>query len=410
MIIFKRRIVSYMISGAFIFSEKRSDRIKRHLLFWLVLAVYFALLQAASPFLKPASSYVNNLPSALARSFLQLVPQAFTAYTILYLVVPLYIRKRQLLLAIISLVLVWVASAYVSKHMAKTINPFILSHALPVHFYRYMDAPPKMNFFADLLAVTKGVLTGAGFIVMLKYVKQWYMKEQRNLQLQKENTESKLQLLTARIHPQFLFNTLNNIYSKTQGEAPKSSKMIMELSAMLQYILAEGSKTLVPLRKELTMLQDYINLEKIRYGNKLALHISMPGVSPDRAQEGASLQIAPLILLPFVENCFKHGASKFLSAPWINLKIELDKKVLTLKLMNGKDPDDREITPKSGTGLVNVKKRLELLYPHQHELQITDEPNVFMIQLRLTLTESQPKTGSNMNATLTPANSVHVYN
>ncbi len=398
-----------MLSNKFILSEKRNDRIKRHLLFWFVLAVYFALLQAANPFLKPASSYVGNLPSALARSFLQLVPQAFTAYTILYLVVPLYIRKKQLLLAIISLTLVWVASAYVSKQMAKTINPFILSHVLPVHFYRYMDAPPKMNFFADLLAVTKGVLTGAGFIVMLKYVKQWYMKEQRNLQLQKENTESKLQLLTARIHPQFLFNTLNNIYSKTQREAPKSSKMIMELSAMLHYILTEGSKTLVPLHRELAMLHDYINLEKMRYGNKLALHISMPGEIPDPGQERASLQIAPLILLPFVENCFKHGASKFLSAPWINLKIELNKKVLIMKLMNGKDPDERDIEPKSGTGLVNVKKRLELRYPHQHELEITDERNFFIIQLRLTLTEGQPISGSNDNATSTPAKLVHGY-
>jgi LytS/YehU family sensor histidine kinase len=305
--------------------------------------------------------------------------------------------------------MVWVASAYINIQMAKNINPFILSHVLPLHLYRYMDVAPKTNFFADLLAATKGVLTGAGFLVMLRYVKQWYMKEQRNLQLQKENTESKLQLLTARIHPQFLFNTLNNIYSKTKTESPKSSKMIMELSAMLQYILAEGSKTSVPLQKELTMLQDYINLEKIRYGNKLALHVAMPAESPDHGQERASLQIAPLILLPFVENCFKHGASKFLSAPWINLKIELDKKVLIMKLMNGKDPDDREISPKSGTGLVNVKKRLELLYPHQHELQVIDEPNVFIIQLRLTLTEGKVLPGSNNNAISTPANLVHGY-
>jgi sensor histidine kinase YesM len=398
-----------MLSGAFILSEKRSDRIKRHLLFWFGLAVYFALLQAASPFLKPASSYADNLPSALARSFLQLVPQAFTAYTILYLVVPLYIWKKQLLLAFVSLTLVWIASAYINIQMAKTVNPFILSHVLPVHLYRYMDTPPKTNFFADLLAVTKGVLTGAGFIVMLRYLKQWYMKEQRNLQLQKENTESKLQLLTARIHPQFLFHTLNNIYSKTETESPKSSKMIKELSAMLQYILTEGSKTLVPLQKELTMLQDYINLEKIRYGNKLALHLSVPGEILDPGQERASLQIAPLILLPFVENCFKHGASKFLSAPWINLKIELDRKVLTMKLMNGKDPDDRETSPKSGTGLVNVKRRLELLYPHQHELQITDEPNVFIIQLRLILTEGQPIPGVKKNSASTSANLVHGY-
>src|SRR5687768_11270728 len=117
MVIFKRR----MLISNFIFSEERSDRIKQHLLFWFILAVYFALLQAANPFFKPASSYVGNLPYALARSVLQLVPQAFTAYTILYLVVPLYIRERQKLAAILCVVLVWVASAWLTNQMTKTI-------------------------------------------------------------------------------------------------------------------------------------------------------------------------------------------------------------------------------------------------------------------------------------------------
>ena len=103
------------------------------------------------------------------------------------------------------------------------------------------------------------------------------------------------------------------------------------------------------------------HLEKIRYGNKLALHMSNDTL--DEVQPGESLQIAPLILLPFVENCFKHGASKFLSAPWIDLKIELNKRVLTMKLMNGKDPDNRDINPKSGTGLVNVKKTAGVALP-----------------------------------------------
>ena len=186
------------------------------------------------------------------------------------------------------------------------------------------------------------------------------------------------------VHPHFLFNTLNNIYSQTQTESPKGSKMIMELSGMLRYILAEGNKARVPLQKELAMTQDYIHLEKIRYGNKLDLHVSIP-------DDTDNLEIAPLILLPFVENCFKHGASKFLKSPWINLQIEMNGRKLIMKLMNGKASDLPPVHPHSGTGINNVKKRLELLYPDKHQLQITDEPEVFVVNLSLELTESKPK-------------------
>lgn len=371
-----------MLNQNFIFSKKRSDRIMRHLLFWIALAVYFALLQAANPTLKPASSYFSNLPYAFLRSFLLQVPQAFGAYFILYLIVPMYIAKRELLTAIISLIIVWVACAFINIQLSKNVLPYVTGWILPGKFYRELVAPPMPGFIVALFSVTKGVFTGAGFLFMLRYVKQWYMKEQRNLQLQKENTESQLKLLTAQVHPHFLFNTLNNIYSQTQTESPKGSKMIMELSDMLRYILTEGRKPLVPLQKELAMIQDYINLEKIRYGNKLDLHLSIPS-------DVGQLQIAPLLLLPFAENCFKHGASRFLVDPWINLTIEINGKCLTMKIMNGKETNHTDLQPKSGTGINNVRKRLELLYPGKHELQIRDEPEVFVVNFSLELTEEK---------------------
>ena len=372
-----------MLRQNFIFSEKRSDRIKRHLLFWIALAVYLALLQAANPILKPTSSYIGNLPSAFIRSFFLQIPQAFSAYTILYLVVPWYIKKRQLFQAIVCIAFIWVACAFINIQISRNVLPAVSRWILPASLYRELDTPPMPNLVVALFSVTKGVFTGAGFLFMLRYVKQWYMKEQRNLQLQKENTESQLKLLTAQVHPHFLFNTLNNIYSQTQTESPKGSKMIMELSDMLRYILAEGRKMLVSLKKELSMIQDYINLEKIRYGNKLDLHLSIP-------TDTDQLQIAPLLLLPFVENCFKHGASRFLTSPWINLKIEINGRQLTLKLMNGKDSNQQEMQPKSGLGINNVRKRLALLYPNKHQLEISNETEVFVVNLRIELTDGKP--------------------
>jgi len=368
----------------FIFSEKRSNRIKRHLLFWFVWGLYSGFLHALSPLLKPQSPYISNLPFSIGASFLQLLPQAIIAYSALYLVVPLFIKRKQFLLSGLCFIGSWIIGSILNMFLLTPHIPAIMSWLLPGDYFRYMNRPPQLGFFIGVLAAFKGNFTAAGFLVVLRYVKQWYLKEQRNMQLQKENTESQLQLLTARVHPRFLFNTLNNIYSKIQVESSEGSKMIMELSDMLRYILNEGSKTLVPLQKELTMIQDYINLEKIRYGNQLDLHVSLP-------QNADNLQIAPLLLLPFVENSFKHGASKFLKAPWIKLRIEINGRMLTMKLMNGKDPEPQKIQSTSGIGINNVKKRLELLYAGRYEMKITDVPQVYATDLSIELSEFKRK-------------------
>ncbi|MGZ3939948.1 MAG: sensor histidine kinase, partial [Flavisolibacter sp.] len=217
-----------------------------------------------------------------------------------------------------------------------------------------------------------------------KMFKHYHLKNIRNLQLQKENTAAQMQLLTAQVHPHFLFNTLNNIYSQTQLESPKGSKMIMGLSDMLRYILYEGQKPLVPLDQELLMITEYINLEKIRYGNKLDVHVLMP-------DNPAKLYIAPLLLLPFVENCFKHGTSKILERPWINLTVELKDTTLVMKLMNGKVRLAEDQKTKTGIGINNVRQRLELLYTNKYDLQIREDEEVFVVDLRVELVRREIK-------------------
>lgn len=202
------------------------------------------------------------------------------------------------------------------------------------------------------------------------------------MSLLREKTEAQIKLLTAQIHPHFLFNTLNNIYSQTQSESPKGSAMIIELAEILRYTLGEGQKQFVPLANELNLLRNYINLEKVRYGNNLKLHVEMP-------VETGDWQIAPLLLLPFLENCFKHGTSKFLQEPWIKLQISLEDATLNFKLMNGKDVSQANKATQSGIGNANVRTRLELLYPDKHNLTIVDEEDVYIVQLRLQLDNKQ---------------------
>jgi LytS/YehU family sensor histidine kinase len=278
----------------------------------------------------------------------------------------------------------WFLCGILHLYLIADVFPQVLSAILPERFTANTQRTRSASFFMAVLATNKGSLFATAMALVLKFSKYLYLKEQRNLQLQKENAEAQLKLLTAQVHPHFLFNTLNNIYSQTQTESPKGSKMILDLSDMLRYVLAEGSKAQVPLEKELRMIQDYINLEKVRYGNKLDLHLSLP-------DETKGLYIAPLLLLPFLENSFKHGASNFLTEPWINLTIELKGNQLFLKLMNGKDDNYSHLIPKSGTGIPNVKERLRLLYPDKHELQISDEKDVFVINLRLQLNDIRPE-------------------
>jgi LytS/YehU family sensor histidine kinase len=195
--------------------------------------------------------------------------------------------------------------------------------------------------------------------------------------------ESQLQLLKAQVHPHFLFNTLNNIYSYTQNTSPVASKLVTGLSDMLRFILYECNQPLVPLSKELNMIQDYINLEQIRYGNKLDIHVDLP-------EKINNLFIAPLLLLPLIENCFKHGASNMLDQPWISLKVTINNKQMHVKLVNGKVKEKDENKKTSGIGINNVKKRLELIYPEKHQLLITNDDEVFIVNLKLQL-EQRPE-------------------
>jgi LytS/YehU family sensor histidine kinase len=233
------------------------------------------------------------------------------------------------------------------------------------------------TFYLGLLAGLRGAITIGGMAAAIKLMKHWYVKEQRNLQLQKEKAEAQLQLLKAQVHPHFLFNTLNNIYSHTQGVAPVASQLVMGLSDMLRFMLYECNQPLVPLSKELTMIRDYITLEKIRYDEQFDIHLDIPTDTGD-------LHIAPLLLLPLVENCFKHGTSNMLEQPWLNLQIHLKEDRMEMRLMNGKAKEKTQFS-NFGIGIENVRKRLQLLYPDRYTLKIMNEEEVFVVTLTLQL-------------------------
>lgn len=366
-------ITVHMQQYPFIFSDERKYRIRRHFYFWLFWWVFFSLLYAytAGLNLLPDS---RRLPVSTVNSIFFMAPHMFLSYSLMYFVVPQFILKGKYKSGAALVLLLFFVTACFSAVVGMYILPGVRAWLFPYN----TSHPDNATFFLSLLGGLRGAITIGGLAASIKLMKYWYVKEQRNLQLQKENVESQLQLLKAQVHPHFLFNTLNNIYSYTQNTAPVAANMVTGLSDLLRFMLYECNQPLVPLSKEIKMIQDYINLEKIRYGNRLELHLDLPEDTKD-------IHIAPLLLLPLVENCFKHGTSNMLEQPWINLQVSLRGTQMQMKLMNGKTNQASTETTSTGIGIKNVEKRLALLYPGKHELNILNEEDVFIINLKVEL-------------------------
>jgi sensor histidine kinase YesM len=384
---YRNFIAIHMQQHPFIFSDERKYRIQRHLAFWIFWWLFQGVMYSTIA-IRGAGEWTRYFPVSIAESLCFMPNHIFLGYTLMYFVIPRFLLKQKYWLTAAWTLIAFLVTASISSVIGMFVVP-----AMKTFVFNYQDAHPnQVQFHLAMMAGLRGGITIGGIAAAIKLMKYWYVKEQRNLQLQKENMESQLQLLKAQIHPHFLFNTLNNIYSYTQNTSPAAAGMVTALSDMLRFMLYECNQPLVPLSKELKLINDYINLEQIRYGNRLELHLYMPGRTND-------LYIAPLLLLPLIENCFKHGTSHVLDNPWINLQIVLEGKQMRMKLINGKvdTPGNEKLS--HGIGISNVRKRLDFLYQGKHELEITSDEDVFIVNLKIELeqkessftTASQPK-------------------
>ncbi len=255
---------------------------------------------------------------------------------------------------------------------------------LTLHFLKYVSAP-----VLDRMHMRHGddyawqcflcVLTTAACFSSLSLGKQWLLKQNELLRAQKEKITAELQLLKAQVHPHFLFNTLNNIYSFSLEGSPKTPQLILKLSSLLSYMLYDCKAEEMRLEKEVAIMKDYLDLEKERYGNTIEISWNAEGDISDN-------YISPLLMLPFLENAFKHGASEQIEKPWMGVDISAANNLLKFKITNGKN----EYIPYSsnGIGINNVKKRLEFLYPGKYELKINDEGDFFSVSLMVKLSGS----------------------
>jgi sensor histidine kinase YesM len=308
-----------------------------------------------------------------------LLPGLFLAYTLMYLVIPKLVLAGRYLSATLSTVALVILTAGFSALLSVTVIDYlrhVYADGISKVVANERHPPFYVQFGVAMLAGLRGSITVGGIAAAIKLIKCFYEKQQAALEMEKEKVNAELQMLKAQLHPHFLFNTLNNVYSITQGVSPRAADMIMGLSQILRYILYDCNKPLVPLDKELEMISRYIELESIRYDRRLDISLQLPRTT-------TNLLISPLLLLPFVENAFKHGTSQMRENPWISLMIETTENQLLMKLINGKPSDSLKTTP--GIGIANVRKRLDVLYKGGHELRINDEDDIYVVNLKLNL-------------------------
>jgi two-component system, LytTR family, sensor kinase len=225
----------------------------------------------------------------------------------------------------------------------------------------------------------------AGLGSMIYVIRKWMEQQRINETLMKEKVAAELALLRSQVQPHFIFNTLNNIYMLSLKNSPLTSDMIHRLSALLSYMLYDSKRALIEVEKEIDYVKNYINLEKIRYGERLDVQIC--GVNTVKG-----VQVPPLLFLPLVENAFKHGVSNAVEDSWIHIDISLKKHILIFKIENSLC--DEKIKPNgfgNGLGLDNLRKRLEILYPDSFELKILKEEDSHLAILKLNFAESLNK-------------------
>lgn len=228
------------------------------------------------------------------------------------------------------------------------------------------------NINSGLLSAPKVIAAATA----IKLVKRWYLKQKEKERIEKEKLITDLQLMKAQIRPGFLFSSLDQIHELAQKKSSEAPELLLKLSDLLSYLLYECDEPDVSLEKELSMMNEYMDLEKNRYGHRLELETVIKGDMKNK-------RIAPLLLLPFIENSFSH-CSKQSEQPWINLEVSIENEMILMKLINGIDlSGETSYTPDKE--ILTVQKRLELLYPGKHELKMYAEHEIFVVFLKINL-------------------------
>ncbi len=354
--------VSKAIKSFKFFHSYEKKRWAYHILFWLIHILFFTLLEFTNQ---------GNYLEVFTFQMLTLPLKVIQVYFVLYYLLPRFLQHGKNFQFFIYLILSSLITL-IFFHLLNYwfINPIVLSKPISQSFWAYH---PSLLWFS---------LTLGYFIILavvIKLTRTWQVSEKRAQLILQDKLETELKYLKAQINPHFLFNTLNNLYTLALKKSDKAPRVIDKLAGMLRYISYEANQEKVPLQKEIENLENYISLEKIRHGSRLEVKFDLKG-------NVENLEIAPLILLPFVENSFKHGISQEIADCWIRINISIVKSELEMKVENTVSNNHNEqANGEGGLGLKNVRRRLDLIYPNKFTLNISQK-DTHLAHLNLLLT------------------------
>ncbi|MTI87487.1 MAG: hypothetical protein FH748_05915 [Balneolaceae bacterium] len=295
------------------------------------------------------------------------IPMIFAVTIHAYYQIPALLSKGKYITYSLSVIALLVFTPLVYSFTFSILSDYIFPGYYFVEFYSWFEI---VAFTAIYLLATS----------LLEFSKSWFSEQKakaRLAELEAEHKTSELKALRAQINPHFLFNSLNTIYAEAVKKSEKTPALILNLSEMLRYTVDKMEQDKVLLSEELEYLENYIQLQKERLNYPAKVNYMVNGLVEEQ-------EIAPLLLINFVENCFKHSDLSSEDGK-VNINIKVDKKKLDMRCENTPKKEDDQIEISSGQGIQNAKRRLQLVYPDSHALHIKKDPNLYAVELTLTL-------------------------
>ncbi len=335
-----------------------------HILFWMAYVALYTLMWGSYE-----DAYWEEFQQLLFLLPWKMIP----TYITIYFLMPKFLYPKKTAQYVSLSIILALAMGLTERYMVWT------------YVYRWFSPEEEhwktpMLYFPKVLNSVVAVYTPVFVAMAIKLQLFYYQNDKINKALEKEKAATELKFLKAQIHPHFLFNTLNSIYSLSLSQSKKTPEVVLGLSKFLDYMLYECNERFISIGREWEQLMNLVALERIRYEEGLSINVS-------EAIDNTETLIPSLLLLPFVENAFKHGADNEINNSWITIDLKLDRNDLVFMVENSKSP----VPPQEGLdtdkniGLTNVRRRLELFFPEKHELKILEEEDSFLAKLTIDL-------------------------
>lgn len=356
-------------------------RIFYHIAFWVLYVLYKSYLN-----FDPSSFGINGIGVLLEIILVQLVFVTIKiplVYTLFYVTDKFLSKQWSVFKACTTVTVIFTMALFCFILVNQRIVYGLIYKEKTDDLWTSIHSLKSISYWFFILAFVSGIA------ISIKLIRLNIKQKIAEQELLKKKLEIELQFLKAQSNPHFLFNTLNNIYGLARKNSDKTADVVMRLSSMLRYMLYETAHKSIEIEKEIRIIKDYIELEKLRYTDRLEVIFNH---TIDHCHE----KIAPLILLPFVENAFKHGAGESRFRSYIAIDLTLKNKQLFYEIKNSKEgSSDSEQAQQTVSdedvdkiGLSNIKRQLELIYPN-HQLTIDNNSNEFIVKLHINLNDGK---------------------